>query len=166
MKMNYENKTVWKCCYLRISPGYFNFLHMNISINLHKWEVRALIIYSAQLISLHLLKLSFPDEFFPTLLCFPFPFLKPVASNHYHCAPWVEREPFRRRSLKKGNSHPNLITGSLHSIWVEPWWMVKVPETQQAPGTRRNRELASSSSTSMTKNKGHLSSPGSYFSSQ
>ena len=67
--MNYERKTVWKYRYLQISPGYFNFLHMSISTNLPKLVVCALI-YSAQLILPHLLKLSFPDEFF--LLFFVF----------------------------------------------------------------------------------------------
>ena len=62
--MNYESKTVWKCCYLQISPGYFNFLHMNISINLQKLVICSLIIYSAQLISLHLLKMNLSYSLF------------------------------------------------------------------------------------------------------
>lgn len=74
MKMNYERKSVWKCHYVQISPGYFNFLHMSISTNLPKLVVCTLI-YSAQLTSPHLLKLSFLDELFLLFFIFYSPSL-------------------------------------------------------------------------------------------
>lgn len=178
MKMNYERKTVWKCHYLQISPGYFNFLHMSISTNLPKSVGSAHLFSTINFASSSQAVISW--WVFPTLLCFLFLFLNLGVSNHCHCIPCVEREPFHTRSLKKSKSYPNLIMVSLHhhphpEPGVEPGLKVKAPETilsvyspSQDRAAPRNMELkpASTSSTSKTKNEGHhLSSLGSYLTS-
>ena len=133
---------------MQISPGYFNFLHMNISINLHKLVICSPIIYSAQLISLHLLKLLFSDEFF-LFLVFYFPPFKPLPVY------FLSMESFHSRSLKKCKSHPKPNCRVLAPHLVELLWMMKAPETilsacipsQKRAGLRNmESELASPSS--------------------
>lgn len=114
--------------------------------------------------------MRFPYSSFSTFL--PFLSFSTQISSTTNVFPMERASSFIGNPLRKTNLTPNLITGSLHPIWVELLpWMMKTPETilsadrqplpeHEACGTGAGFLIF------QTKNKGYLSTPGPSLSAQ